>query len=127
MLRNGKLIPLSAEHDFGWHTHVLAFARYTKKQLAIVAINFNDAPVIKFNKNTIFYFPIYIQVHVYLNLKNLKFLFKNYETSDIVVKLEDWLSKEEKYDHFTVAELINDRHYAYINVKAFHKKLLFKI
>jgi len=51
-----------------------------------------------------------------LNLKNLKFLFKNYETSDLVVKLEDWLAKDEKFDHFTVAELINDRHYAYINV-----------
>ena len=55
-------------------------------------------------------------MHVYLNLKNLKFLFKNYESSDMVVKLEDWLAKEEKSDHFTVAELINDRHYAYINV-----------
>ena len=58
-------------------------------------------------------------MHVYLNLKNLKFLFKNYETSDMVVKLEDWLAKEEKSDHFTVAELINDRHYAYINVNLF--------
>ena len=45
VLRNGKLVPLSAEHDLGWHTHVLAFARYTNKQLAIIAINFNDAPV----------------------------------------------------------------------------------
>lgn len=48
VLRVGKLIPLSAEHDLGWHTHVLAFARYTKKEIAIIAINFNDSPVIQF-------------------------------------------------------------------------------
>ena len=53
---------------------------------------------------------------MYLNLKNLKFIFKNYENSDLVVKVEDWLSKEEKSDYFTVGELINDRHYAYVNV-----------
>lgn len=46
VLRNGRLISLSAEHDLGWHSHVLAFARYNRKQIAIVAINFNDAPVI---------------------------------------------------------------------------------
>ena len=45
VLRNGKLVALSAEHDLGWHTHVLAFARYTGKQIAIIAINFNDSPV----------------------------------------------------------------------------------
>lgn len=99
VLQNGRLIPLSAEHDLGWHTHVLAFARYNNKQLAIIAINFNDSPV-----------------HVYLNLKNLKFLFKNYETSDMIVRVEDWLSKEEKFDYFSVGEFINDRHYAYVNV-----------
>lgn len=31
--------------------------------------------------------------------------------------MEDWLAKEDKHDHFTVAELINDRHYAYVNVR----------
>lgn len=31
VLRKGKMISLSAEHLHGWHTHVLAFARYTKK------------------------------------------------------------------------------------------------
>lgn len=99
VLRNGRMIPLSAEHDLGWHDHVLAFARYTQKEIAIIAINFNDSPA-----------------HVYLNLKNLKFLFKNYETSDMIVKVTDWLSKDEKFDYFSVGELINDRHYAYLNV-----------
>jgi hypothetical protein len=42
VLQKGKLITLSAEHLHGWHTHVLVFARYTKQQLAICAINFND-------------------------------------------------------------------------------------
>lgn len=28
------------------HTHVFAFARYTDNEIAIIAINFNEAPVI---------------------------------------------------------------------------------
>lgn len=56
VLRKGKMISLSAEHLHGWHTHVLAFARYTKTQMALVAINFNDG-----------------EVNLYMNLKNLKY------------------------------------------------------
>lgn len=54
--------------QFGWHTHVLAFCRLTKKQFCIVVINFNDAPVI-----------------AYINLKPLKQYFPNFEDSDLVV------------------------------------------
>ena len=35
-------MPISAEHDEGWHTHVMAFARVKKDEIAIIAINFND-------------------------------------------------------------------------------------
>lgn len=42
VLQNGKFLPISAEHDEGSHTHVLAFARAKGDEIAIIAINFND-------------------------------------------------------------------------------------
>ncbi|CAK56931.1 unnamed protein product (macronuclear) [Paramecium tetraurelia] len=34
VLRNGQIVSLSAEHMYGWHTHVLAFGRYSKEEMA---------------------------------------------------------------------------------------------
>ena len=57
---------------------------------------------------------------MYLNLKNLKFIFGDYEETNIVVKVEDWLSNDpEKCEYFTVSELIEDRHFACLNVIIF--------
>lgn len=42
VLQEGKFVSIIAENDHGWHTHVLAFARYKDNQIAIIAINFND-------------------------------------------------------------------------------------
>jgi hypothetical protein len=36
------MIPLFAYSAGGWHDRVFAFARFTKKQMAIIAINLND-------------------------------------------------------------------------------------
>lgn len=46
VLQDGNFIPISAEHDDGWHTHVMAFARVKGDEIAIIAINFNDYLVI---------------------------------------------------------------------------------
>lgn len=67
-------MPLLAEHMYGWHTHVLSFARYTKRELAIIAINFNDGPV-----------------DGHINLKYLGKYFPESENSDIVLEIEDWI------------------------------------
>lgn len=54
---------------------------------------------------------------IHLNLKNLRFLFDRYEDTDMIVKLNDLLSSDpEKCDYFTVAELIEDKHFACLNV-----------
>jgi hypothetical protein len=45
VLRYGELVPLRAMHDQGWHENVLAFARYSLMETAIVAINLNDGDV----------------------------------------------------------------------------------
>ena len=58
-----------------------------------------------------------------MNLKNLKFLFNQYEDTEMIVKLNDLLSPEpDKCDYFTVAELIEDKHFACLSV---NQKLLF--
>lgn len=42
VLRYGELIPLVARTDKGWHPHVLAFARLSYMETAIIAINLTD-------------------------------------------------------------------------------------
>lgn len=95
-LRQGVFIPLLAEHKFGWHTHVLAFCRLTKKQFSVVVINFNDSPVI-----------------AYINLKPLKQYFQNVDDSDLVVQVENWVKdqnlEDNELDHYFLGELLNDR------------------
>lgn len=76
-LRTGRFLSLLAEHQYGWHTHVLTFARYTKKQIAIVMINFNDGPVDGF-----------------ITANRLKHLFPNFAESDIVVEVENWMQPQ---------------------------------
>lgn len=44
-LRVGKFVPLMVEYSEGIHSHVLSFARMTKMELVIVAINFNESDV----------------------------------------------------------------------------------
>ncbi|KAL4507061.1 hypothetical protein ABPG72_001854 [Tetrahymena utriculariae] len=107
-LKQGIFIPLLAEHKFGWHTHVIAYCRMTKKQFCVVVINFNDAPV-----------------QAYINLKPLRQYFPNYEDSDLVVQMESWV-KDEKYeddqlDHYFIGELINER--LLISLHNFHSHI----
>lgn len=45
VLRYGELVPLVARHTNGWHTHVLAYARYSLLETAVIATNLNDAEV----------------------------------------------------------------------------------
>lgn len=42
VLRYGELIPLVARNSNGWETHVLAYARYSLLETAIVVTNLND-------------------------------------------------------------------------------------
>jgi hypothetical protein len=45
VLRYGQLIPLVARHSNGWHSHVLAYARHSLMETAIIATNLNPNPV----------------------------------------------------------------------------------
>lgn len=95
-------MPLLAEHKFGWHTHVLAFCRLTRKQFSVIVINFNDVPV-----------------HAYISLKPLQQYFPNFEDSDIVVDMEDWVGEDRKNkrledglpdeSRYFLGEILNER------------------
>ena len=41
-LRYGELVPLLAKHSKGWHSDVLAYARYSVMETAIIATNLTD-------------------------------------------------------------------------------------
>lgn len=75
------MVSLSAEHMYGWHTHVLAFARYSKEELALIAINFNDGGI-----------------DMFMNLKNLRYYFPNHDDSNVVVRLRNWTTPEKDDD-----------------------------
>lgn len=63
--------------------------------MAIIAINFNDGPVDGF-----------------LNLKGLAPLFPEYENSDVVLEIEDWMSPEKNNginNHYFVGEFLLDK------------------
>jgi hypothetical protein len=44
-LRYGELIPLVAKHSKGWHEDVLAYARYSIMETAIIATSLSEKEV----------------------------------------------------------------------------------
>ena len=66
-LRIGKFVPLMVEYSEGIHSHVLSFARVTKMELVIVAINFNES-----------------DVELSINMKNLKYIFDEWDQKALV-------------------------------------------
>lgn len=96
VLREGKLIPLLAEHADGFHTGVLSFARIRRREgaeMAIVAINFNSH-----------------NVYFYINLKNLRYMLDeiNENLDRAVVKIEDWVGTTVN-DYYTIYEFLHGR------------------
>ncbi len=45
VLRYGQLVPLVARHATGWYSHVLAYARHSLMETAIIATNLTAIPV----------------------------------------------------------------------------------
>lgn len=63
--------------------------------MALVAINFNDG-----------------EVNLFMNLKNLKYQFPDYENSDVVVKMNNWNKTDivdDTLSYYFIGELINQR------------------
>lgn len=108
VLREGKLIPLLAEHSEGFHTHILSFARVRRREgteIAIVAINFN-----------------YHNVYFHINLKNLRYMLEEIEQDldRAVVKIEDWVGTTVN-DYYTIYEFLHGRIETSLKVLNSHK------
>lgn len=94
VLRTGKLVPLLAEHSEGFHSHVLAYARVLKRDLAIIATNFNE-------------FNVFFSI----NMRSLRYIFDELEPDNLehcVVKITDYLGNAFD-EHYTVYEVLNGR------------------
>lgn len=91
-LKKGRMIPLLAEHEDGYHSHVLAYARVIKKEMAIIATNFNE-------------FNVYFSI----NMKSLKYLFDEYDQESLeycVIKINDHIGSAFD-DYYSVYEILN--------------------
>jgi hypothetical protein len=74
VLRYGELVPLVAKTDQGWHPRVLAFARLSFMETAIIAINLSDS-----------------FVNVYIDLTGLQAHFNAMYSKNTIVMITDWL------------------------------------
>lgn len=74
VLRYGELIPLVARNENGWETHVLAYARYSLLETAIVATNLNDK-----------------EVSFWVDVSELEKLYLKTYQSNTVVMTSEWL------------------------------------
>ena len=69
----------------------MAFARYTKKEMAIIVLNFNSH-----------------EIETTIDMKNLRLLFKKDDNlSDIGVIMSNWQHPNDPLKYFLVEEIIN--------------------
>jgi len=102
VLKNGKLISLTTNHTEGSYSRVLAYARVTPKETAIIATNFNDH-----------------EIFVGVSMKNLKFLLDGFEESKLencIVQVYDCIENSFE-DYYTAYEFLNGNIDAPLKVK----------
>jgi len=106
VLRYGELVPLTARSDKGWHSHVLAFARYSLIETAIIATNLNDN-----------------EVTFHFDLENLRPFFQSPRLKDnSVVMVTNWLDDSQPPDYFFLKEYLNSKRD--IKLEPFHSVVL---
>lgn len=94
VLRYGELIPLIARHNNGWHSHVLAFGRYSLIETAIIATNLNDS-----------------EVHFYVDMSALQNVFAKNYPDNTVIMVSDWLKPENPPGYYFLREYLQMKHY----------------
>ena len=90
VLNDGGLILLYAKVNSNvWHDRVFAFARFKLRQMAIIAINFND-----------------VESTFYIDFSPLKNLFA---TQDMIYKRVDYINPQIPPMYFSLDELLNEK------------------
>lgn len=90
VLRYGELVPLVARNNNGWETHVLAYARYSLIETAIVVTNLNDKAVT-----------------FWLDLSPLQEMYTKTHSSNTVVMVSEWLKIDSVPQYFFLKEHLN--------------------
>ena len=91
VLRFGQMIMLDAKHSEGIHPYILAFARFSPSETAIIATNFTDR-----------------NVSFYIDLRNLLPIMQKGYPPNIVVLYSDWLTDGDK-DYYFLNELAHEK------------------
>ena len=76
LLTTGKMIALTAEHNYGVHKNILSFAKWNNSEMLIISINFNET-----------------KVDMHYNFNNLKYIFTKPFRSNLVLELEVIMGK----------------------------------
>jgi starch synthase len=91
VLRFGQMIMLDAKHSEGTHPYILAFARFSLSETAVIAINFTDR-----------------NVSFYIDLRNLLPTMQKHYPPNVVVLYSDWLTDGDK-EYYFLNELIHEK------------------
>ena len=75
----------------------MSFARYSSDEIMVVAANFNN-----------------FVIDCYVNLKMLKYIFTNFEDSQLKFQKEDLINPQAPKEYFSCHEMVNRRHNATI-------------
>lgn len=91
VLRFGQMVMLDAKHSEGTHPYILAFARFSLSETAVIATNFTDR-----------------NVSFYIDLRNLLPMIQKHYPPNIVVLFSDWLIDGDK-EYYFLSELIHEK------------------
>ncbi len=93
VLRYGEMVPLVARHSKDWHSHVLAFARFSLIETAVITINLND-----------------FEVWYYVDLQPLIPLFMKAYDANTVIMVSDWMDENNSSDYYFLREFLSIKH-----------------
>lgn len=89
VLRYGEFIPLIARNEKNLEDRVLAFARYSLQETAVIATNLND-----------------YEAQFYVDLSPLKQLYLSTYKENTVMMVSDWLKPDSQVQYFFLKELL---------------------
>lgn len=88
-LRYGELVPLSARHSKGWHTDVLAYARYSIMETAIIATNLSDK-----------------EVNFWIDLSAVASLYLKIHLTNTIIMVTDWINNDLQPEYYFLREFL---------------------
>ena len=105
VLRYGEYIPLIARNEKEIEDRVLAFARYSLQETAIIAINLNDS-----------------EVPFYIDLTPLKKIYLESYSTNSVVMVTDWIHTDEATQYYFLKEILSLKQQ--VRLRGFKSKVL---